>query len=60
MASLSQDTFDKGFDQGKEEGLLMAVSSLLNRGWSLDEALSVMEVSEDVRDSIRKRISEQL
>ena len=60
MASLSQDTYDKGFDQGKEEGLFIAVSSLVNSGWSLDEALSVMEAPEDVKDSIRKRVSEQL
>ena len=64
MASLTQDTFDKGFDkgfdQGKEEGLFIAVSSLVNSGWSLDEALSLMEAPEDVKDSIRKRVSEQL
>ena len=73
MASIWQDTFDKGFDQGMENGiqqgreegmeekLFEIVSSLVKeKGWSIEEALSLSSDSEEVKESIRKRISEQL
>ena len=75
MASIWQDTFDKGFDQGMEKGiqqgmekgiqqgmeekLFEIVSSLVkDRGWSVEEALSLSSDPEEVKESIRKRISE--
>ena len=68
MASIRQDTFDKGFDQGMEKGiqqgmeekLFEIVSSLVkDKGWSIEEALSLSSDSIEVKESIRKRMLEQ-
>ena len=67
MASIWQDNYDKGFDQGMEKGmekgmeekLFEIVSSLVKeKGWSIEEALSLSSDSEEVKESVRRRIIE--
>ena len=60
MASLTQDTFDKGTDYGIEKNLLEMVQSLMDReGWTLEKALSLTTAPEYIKESVRKRITEQ-
>ena len=81
MASIWQDNFDKGFDQGMEKGIQqgreegiqqgreegmeeklfeIALFLVKDKGWSIDEALSLSSDSEEVKESVRRRIIECL
>ena len=71
MVSVLEDTYDYGFDQGYDKGYakrdMMAIEDfsdtvikLMNeRGWTSEEAISILSVSDEQREIIRKRVAEQ-
>jgi len=71
MEGIGQDSYDWGYDegiqqgiqkgiqQGKEEELFaMTMSLVKEKGWTIEEALSISSASEGIKDSVRKRITE--
>ena len=60
-----QQGMEKGIQQGREEGMeekLFEIALFLvkDKGWSIDEALSLSSDSEEVKESVRRRIIECL
>ena len=71
MEGIGQDNYDRGYDQGiqqgiqqgKEEGreeelFAMTMSLVKEKGWTVEEALSISSASEGIKDSVRKRVIE--
>ena len=64
MCNLSQDVLAKGREQGiqqeRDEGVIRFAKSLMKKtGWSVDEALSALEIPEAERDGYAEKIMAQ-
>ena len=69
MASIREDTYNYGFDQGMEKGIQQGMGDTLfemtlflirDEGWPIEKALSISSASEELKDSVRKKVAEQL
>ena len=64
MCNLSQGVLAKGREQGiqqeREEGVIRFAKSLMKKtGWSVEEALSALEIPEAERDGYAEKIMAQ-
>ena len=69
MASIGEDTYDRGFDDGIEKGIEkgiedksidMIISLITEEGWDLDRAIAFVKVSDDRADHIRNEVLKRL
>ena len=69
MASIGEDTYDRGFDDGIEKGIEkgiedksidMIISLITEEGWDLDRAIAFVKVSDDRADHIRSEVLKRL
>ena len=65
MASIGEDTYDRGFDDGIEKGIEdksidMVISLITEEGWDLDRAIVFVKVSDDRADHIRNEVLKRL
>ena len=70
LSSLREDTYDRGFREGKEEGRLegrlegfvLSISDMIlylmrDRGWSAEEAIRNIPVPKDLIEPVRAEVS---
>ena len=69
MSSLREDTYNRGFregrEEGREEGIIDSLSDTLvllmkEEGWSLEKALSLSSVPDSMREYVRKETLRKL
>ena len=65
MSSLREDTYNWGFREGREEGskeksVDVIVSLVIDKNWSIEEALDFLSVSNDMNDPIRAEVFRRL
>lgn len=65
MASMGEDTYKYGFSEGVKEGIKnntidSIVRLVKKKGMDISEAMSLMEVPEDMADEIQKEVMERL
>ena len=66
MSSLREDTYNRGFREGKEEGRLegsiLSISDMIlflmkDRGWSVEEAIRNTPVPKDLIEPVRAEVN---
>ena len=69
MSSLREDTYNRGFregrEEGREEGIIDSLSDTIvllmkEEGWSLEKALSLSSVPDSMREYVRKETLRKL